>query len=213
MMTTTSGGVKLVQGVRYNPEAVVLESNAGRYGIFEVNAEKLAEYSQECRELLATPTGPLVCRFHLGDVGETLYYFVQWMKEPEAHGDPKHVGEVINCDSYQGFIETWLLGDRLRARGFQDDVLRAILDYSVDVELDSGDLENWLPRAPRGSAIHELLIDIFCRQLEVNELQEEIRALDLGTLQEVTMRLMQEVRRFKGSPPPQLDIERYIGRY
>ncbi|RYP25402.1 hypothetical protein DL767_008424 [Monosporascus sp. MG133] len=212
-MATTHGRVEPVQGVRYNPEGVVLESNAERYGRFEVNVEKLAEYSEECRELLATPTGPLICKFHVGDVGETMDYFVHWMDGPETHGDPKRLGEVMNCDSYHEFIETWLLGDRLKARGFQDDVLRAILDYSVDVELDSDDLENWLPRAPRGSAIRELLIDIFCRQLEVNELQEEIRALDRDTLQEVTMRLMQEVRRYKGSPPPQLDIERYIGRY
>ncbi|RYP83228.1 hypothetical protein DL769_001424 [Monosporascus sp. CRB-8-3] len=212
-MATTGGRVEPVQGARYNPEGVVLESNAGRYGTFEVNAEKLAEYSEECRELLATPTGPLVCKFHLGDVGETLDYFVDWMKESDSHGDPKRLGQVINCDSYHEFIETWLLGDKLKARGFQDDVLRAMLNYSDDVELDSDDLESWLPRAPRGSAIHELLIDIFCRQLEVNGLQEEIRALDLSTLQEVAMRLMQEVRRYKGSPPPQLDIERYIGRY
>ncbi|RYO82411.1 hypothetical protein DL764_009611 [Monosporascus ibericus] len=212
-MATTRGRVEPVQGVRYSPDGVVLESNAERYGRFEVNAEKLAEYSEECRELLATPTGPLICKFYVGDVGETLDYFVHWMKGPETHADPKRLGEVMNCDSYHEFIETRLLGDRLKARGFQDDVLRAILDYSVDVELDSDDLENWLPRAPRGSAIYELLIDIFCHQLGVNELQEEIRVLDRDTLQEVTMRLMQEVRRYKGSPPPQLDIERYIGRY
>ncbi|RYO82585.1 hypothetical protein DL766_000201 [Monosporascus sp. MC13-8B] len=178
------GRVEPAQGVRYNPEGVVLESNAEKFGIFEVNAEKLAEYSEECRELLASPRGPFICKFYLGDVGETLDYFVYWMKRPDAHGDLKSLGKVINCDGYDEFIETWLLGDTLRARGFQDDVLRAMLDYSDDVELDSDDLENWLSRAPRGSAIRELLIDIFCRQLEVNGRQGEIRALNPVTLLE-----------------------------
>lgn len=156
--------------------------------------------------------------FH-GFPGQVVDAFAKWIEAPRRDRDDVEVLVALaGCEGYHEWILAWLLGDALRARGFQDDVLGVLIHRyryrtATTVAISARGLAPYLDEVPRQSSLHFLLVDILCCELEKMDSDRERRAiltqLDKSTLYDVAARIFEERNRQLGAFVPTHHIERY----
>ncbi len=171
---------------------------------YAVPARLLEEYSGVYREeILRAPEKQKIAGFEFNEIDNvdpmTVEFFTKWIRLPRSkHRHPKDVSMLMGCDDYDECIKAWKLGEFVKSPEFQNDIIRVFLhSYKVDRwPLDTGLLTYWMEKLPRQSAIHRLVVDIFCHQLNKMEERERDQALGMlpkTTLYDITRRLYRQM--------------------